>query len=344
MSIKAAIYGASGYAGGELLRLLLAHPSAEAVAVVSRTQAGEPVFSVHPHLSRLTDLVFAEDIPGGDDEPEVVFLAGPPGYAAENAPSLLDRGLALIDLSADFRLSDPESFARYYGEPHAAFSRQPEFIYGLPELFREQIRSSRAVASPGCFATAALLAVAPLWRPGLVAAGSPVSIFAVTGSSGAGASPSPTTHHPRRAGAFFAYALAGHRHQAEIEQSLAAIGEPAAGRIVFQTHSAPLVRGIFVTAAIPLADSLSEAQVRRIYEDAYQNEFFVRMVPGSPDVGAVRGTNFADIGLAVSDGVARVFVAIDNLVKGAAGQAIQAMNLMFGLPENDGLKLAGVFP
>jgi N-acetyl-gamma-glutamyl-phosphate reductase common form len=344
VSIKAAIYGASGYAGGELLRLLLAHPSAEAVAVVSRTQAGAPVSSVHPHLSRLTDLAFVEDIPGGDDEPEVVFLAGPPGYAAENAPPLLDRGLAVIDLSADFRLADPASFARYYGDPHAAFSRQSEFVYGLPELFRQEIRSSRAVASPGCFATAALLAVAPLWRRGLASTGAPVSIFAVTGSSGAGSSPSPTTHHPRRAGAFFAYGLSGHRHLAEIEQSLAAVGGPAAGRIVFQTHSAPLVRGIFTTAVVPLADSLSESEVRRIYEESYQNEFFIRLVGGSPDVGSVRGTNFADVGLAVSDNVARVFVAIDNLVKGAAGQAIQAMNLMFGLAENAGLKLAGVFP
>ena len=152
----------------------------------------------------MTDLTFVSDLPQGTDEPEVIFLAGAHGYASQVAPELLDTGIPVVDLSADFRLKDAKSFERFYGPVPASFARQKEFVYGLPELFREEIASSRAVASPGCFATAAILGIAPLWRKGLVAPGAPVSVFAITGSSGAGVSPSPTTHHPRRAAAFFA--------------------------------------------------------------------------------------------------------------------------------------------
>ena len=342
--IKAAIYGAAGYAGGELLRLLLDHPKAEPVAVISRSQAGQPVSAVHAHLSRLTELVFVSDLPRGQDEPEVIFLAGAHGYASEIAPALLDTGIPVVDLSADFRLKSPASFEKFYGPVPAGFARQKEFVYGLPELFREQIAHTRAVASPGCFATASILAVAPLWRAGLVDGAAPVIVFAATGSSGAGVTPTPTTHHPRRASAFFAYSIDGHRHLPEIEESLSAIGKPAAGRIVFQTHSAPLVRGIFTMAAVPLVEDLDKAALKNVFEKAYGTEFFVRLVDGSPDVAAVKGTNFVDLGVAVQGRVAKVFVAIDNLVKGAAGQAIQAMNIMFSLPETSGLKMTGVFP
>ena len=341
--IRAAIFGASGYAGGELLRLLLDHPGAAPVAVISRSQAGQPVSSVHPHLSRLTDLTFSSELPS-DDGSDVVFLSGPHGYAVDVAPALLDKGLPVIDLSADFRLRDQAAFERFYGPAPPGYARRSEFVYGLPELFRGEIASSRAVASPGCFATAAILALAPLWRRGLVADASHVSVFAITGSSGAGVSPSPTTHHPRRAAAFFAYGIDGHRHLPEIEESLSAIGMPAQGRIVFQTHSAPLVRGIFVTAAVPLTRTMDTAALKAVYQETYGSEFFVRLVDGSPDVAAVKGTNFADVGVASHGNVAKVFVAIDNLVKGAAGQAIQAMNIMFGLPEPTGLKMTGVFP
>ena len=344
MTIKAAIFGASGYAGGELLRLLLDHPKAEPVAVVSRSQAGQAVANVHAHLSRLTDLTFVSELPHGADEPEVIFLAGGNGYASEVAPALLDTGIPVVDLSADFRLKDPVAFEKFYGPPTPAFARRNEFVYGLPELFREQIASSRAVASPGCFATATILALAPLWKKGLVADAAPVSVFAITGSSGAGVHPSPTTHHPRRASAFFAYGIEGHRHLPEIEESLSAVGSPADGRIVFQTHSAPLVRGIFATAMVPLRRAMDRAALKELYDEAYGSEFFIRMVEGSPDVAAVKGTNFADIGVASRGENAEVFVAIDNLVKGAAGQAIQAMNIMFGFPEPTGLKMTGVFP
>ena len=257
--IKAAIYGASGYAGGELLRLLLDHPKAEPTAVISRSQAGQPVSAVHAHLSRLTDMTFTSELPKGQGEPEVIFLAGAHGYASEIAPALLDTGIPVVDLSADFRLKSAASFEKFYGPVPAGFARQKEFVYGLPELFREQIAATRAVASPGCFATASILALAPLWRAGLVDESAPVSVFAITGSSGAGVTPSPTTHHPRRASAFFAYGIDGHRHLPEIEESLSSIGKPAAGRIVFQTHSAPLVRGIFVMAAVPLNSELDKA-------------------------------------------------------------------------------------
>jgi N-acetyl-gamma-glutamyl-phosphate reductase len=241
-------------------------------------------------------------------------------------------------------LKDPVAFEKFYGPPTPAFARRKEFVYGLPELFREQIASSRAVASPGCFATASILALAPLWKKDLVADPASISVFAITGSSGAGVHPSPTTHHPRRAAAFFAYAMEGHRHLPEIEESLSAVGRPAAGRIVFQTHSAPLVRGIFATAMVPLKREMDRAALKALYDEAYGSEFFIRMVEGSPDVAAVKGTNFADIGVAGRGRTAEIFIAIDNLVKGAAGQAIQAMNIMFGIPEPTGLKMTGVFP
>src|SRR5262249_59846323 len=278
------------------------------------------------------------------DEPEVIFLAGGHGYAAEVAPALLDMGIPAVDLSADFRLKDPASFEKFYRPPPPAFSRRGGWVYGLPELFREKISSSRAVASPGCFATAAILALAPLWRESLVADGAPVSVFAITGSSGAGVSPSPTTHHPRRASAFFAYQIDGHRHLPEIEESLSAIGSPAAGRVVFQTHSAPLVRGIFATCTVPLSQACDRADLKDLYREAYENEFFVRLVEGSPDVAVVKGTNFADIGVAAQGSVAKVFIAIDNLVKGAAGPGLQALNIMFRLPEPPGFRVAGGFP
>jgi N-acetyl-gamma-glutamyl-phosphate reductase common form len=342
VTVRAAILGASGYAGGELLRLLLAHPGAKPVAAVSRTNAGKAVSAVQPHLAHLTDLTYAAQLP--QDGFDVVFLAGAHGFALDAAPALLDRGVAVVDLSADFRLEDPQAFARFYGAPPAGFARQKEFVYGLPELFREKIRGAKAVASPGCFATASILALAPLWKAGLVPEGARPTVFAVTGSSGAGVSPSATTHHPRRAGAFFAYSIEGHRHLPEIEQALSAVGKPAAGRVVFQTHSSPLVRGIFATASVPLAGAMDTAALRALYEEAYGKEFFVRLVEGSPDVAAVRGTNFADVGVAADGDHAKVFTVVDNLVKGAAGQAIQAMNLMFGLEESAGLRLSGVFP
>ena len=252
-----------------------------------------------------------------------------------------------MDLSADFRLKDPASFERFYGPPPAAFARRNEFVYGLPELFREQIASSRAVASPGCFATASILGPRAALEEGPRRGRRRRSRSSRSRAPRApGVTPTPTTHHPRRASAFFAYQIDGHRHLPEIEESLSAIGAPAAGRIDLPDPlGAAGARDLRDGDRAAFAGRWTRRRLKDLYREAYGNEFFVRLVDGSPDVAAVKGTNFADIGVAVARATcAKVFVAIDNLVKGAAGQAIQAMNIMFGLPEPTGLKMTGVFP
>ncbi|HSE15835.1 MAG TPA: N-acetyl-gamma-glutamyl-phosphate reductase [Pyrinomonadaceae bacterium] len=337
--IRTAIFGGSGYGGSELLRILLFHPNVEVVFVTANEQAGKPVGEVHRNLNGLTNLSFVKD-PEDLSDVECVFLALPHGQAMDIVPRL-PANVKAIDLSGDFRLRDQGVFENHYKQPHTAMHAQAEFVYGLTETNREAIRDARLIANPGCFATATLLGLAPLVAGGLL--NGRVVVDAKTGSSGSGAKAAANTHHPQRMTSFYAYKPFTHQHVPEIEQELAHVGDWT-NELVFMTHSLPVARGIFASIYAESKNELSEAELRKIFADFYRDSFFVRLVNGSPDINWVKTTNFCDIGFAVRGKQIVVFSAIDNLVKGAAGQAVQNMNLMFGLDEKTGLLLVGTNP
>jgi len=340
--LSIAIFGGSGYGGSELLRLLAGHPCAEVVAVTANEHAGKLVSEVHRNLAGTTELRFSDASEGVDGLTNVdcVFLALPHGQAMEIVPQLPE-GVKVIDLSGDFRLRNLEEFRQYYGREHTAFETQTEFIYGLSEINRSAISRARLVSNPGCFATATILALAPLVANNLLSGR--VVVDAKTGSSGSGAKAAANTHHPQRMNSFYAYKPFAHQHLPEIEQELRAIGDWSS-ELVFMTHSLPVARGIFASTYIETRTSLSEEQVKAFFTEYYGNSFFIRLVKGSPDINWVKTTNFCDIGFAVRGRQLVVLSALDNLVKGAAGQAVQNMNLMFGHDETLGLKLFGTNP
>jgi len=342
MKLKIAIFGGSGYGGSELLRLLLQHPHAEIQFVTANEQAGKAVTDVHKNLLGVTELKFIkapEDLqnPGNID---CAFFALPHGQAMEVAPRL-PANIKVIDLSGDFRLRDATVFAQHYGREHTAMEAQNDFVYGLTETNRQVIKSASRVANPGCFATATLLGLAPLVANNLLACR--VIVDAKTGSSGSGAKAAANTHHPQRSNSFYAYKPFTHQHVPEIEQTLKSIGEWR-NELVFMTHSLPVARGIFASIYCELKKEISAGEARAMFGDFYRDSFFVRLVEGSPDINWVKTTNFCDIGFAARGRQLVIFTAIDNLVKGAAGQAVQNMNLMFGLDETTGLMLMGTNP
>ncbi len=338
--LRAAIYGGSGYGGSELLRILLFHPNVDVALVTANEHIGKAVASVHQNLRGLTDLAF-EPAPEIPEDIDVIFLAMPHGHAASIVPTIPGH-IRVIDLSGDFRLSDADQIEQYYGRDDADTDLQAKFVYGLTETNRDAIRAARYIANPGCFATATLLALAPMLASGLVE--SRIIVDAKTGSSGSGAKPAANTHHPQRSNSFYAYKPFKHQHLPEIVQHLAEIGTDTSGGIVFMTHSLPVSRGIFASCYFELTEEMTTAKLRAIYNDFYRDAFFVRMVDTSPDINWVKGTNFCDIAVNASGRSAVVFSAIDNLVKGAAGQAVQNMNIMHGFAENTGLLLTGSNP
>lgn len=337
--IRVGIFGGSGYGGSELLRILLFHPHVELVFVTANEQAGKLIGEVHRNLNGLTQLNFVkdpEDLSGVD----CVFLALPHGHAMDIVPRL-PATVKAIDLSGDFRLRDQLSFENHYKQRHTAMHAQSEFVYGLTETNREAVKQARLIANPGCFATATLLGLAPLVANGMLSGR--VVVDAKTGSSGSGAKAAANTHHPQRMNSFYAYKPFTHQHVPEIEQELAHVGDWT-NELVFMTHSLPVARGIFASIYAEGKSEMTEAQLRDIFAAYYHESFFVRLVNGSPDINWVKTTNFCDIGFAVRGRQIVVFSAIDNLVKGAAGQAVQNMNLMFGLDEKTGLLLVGTNP
>jgi N-acetyl-gamma-glutamyl-phosphate reductase len=348
--VRIAVIGAAGYAGGELLRLLHQHPDVTDCVATSRSQAGKAVGEVHPALAPVSDARFSSAAPGeiarGRD---VVFLCLEHGESSRVAGEVFAAGPGLVvDLAADFRIRDPELYRRFYG-PHPSPGLLSRFVYGLADVVGCELRGATAIAAPGCFATAAQLALYPLAWAGLDV--SP-SLFAVTGSSGAGVQPRPTTHHPMRAHNLFAYSVLGHRHEAEVLQSWREwVGRPdATARLM--THSGPFVRGIYLTlhAFVPRPSAIRGGEpgttALRWFREAYAHRPFVRVLESPPELTHAVGTNYALVHAAESpDGEElQVSVAIDNLVKGAGGQAIQAMNLALGLDERAGLAAAGIYP
>ncbi len=340
--IRIAIFGGSGYGGSELLRILLFHPNAEIVLVTANEHAGKAVSDVHRNLLGLTDLRFvpAPEDPSTLDDVDVVFFGLPHGQALNIIPKL-PKGVRAIDLSGDFRIDDPDIFKKFYKLDHTAVDVQKGFVYGLTETNREAIKTAQYIANPGCFATATLLALAPMVKSGLLTGR--IVVDAKTGSSGSGAKPAANTHHPQRMNSFYAYKPFAHQHVPEIEQHLHEVGE-FPNELVFMTHSLPVSRGIFASCYMETKLNMANEDVVNLIKHFYEGSFFIRVVDGSPDINWVKHTNFCDIAAHSNGKNVVVFSAIDNLVKGAAGQAVQNMNLMFGLDEKTGLMLVGTNP
>lgn len=346
--VRVAIIGGSGYTGGELLRLLLQHPGVVVNVVTSREFAGRPVAQVHPNLRGFTDMRFSRlDLDLIANSAEWAFLAVPHGASLELVPKLLEVGIGVVDLSADFRLKSPSDYRRWYGREHPYPDLLAKATYGLPELHRDALRGSKLIAVPGCNATAAILSIAPLVKGGAVDCDR-IVVDVKVGSSEAGARPYRGGHHPERENAIRPYEAGGHRHAAEVEQELAQLAGRSV-RVSLVPHAVSSIRGALASTHAWLAKDLDELSVWKLYAAMYSKEPFVRIVRGHPqypDPKHVVGSNFADVGFAVEERVGRVtgFAAIDNLVKGGAGQAVQAFNVAVGFPEVAGLKQPPIRP
>ena len=346
--IKAAIVGGSGYAGGELFRLLLDHPHVEVTQVTSERNAATFVHFTHPNLRGRTSLQF---VSAADLEPaDFLFVGLPHGGAMERIDQYAGMAERIIDLSADFRLRNPEDYVRWYGKPHANPEWLGKFVYGLPELYREEIRQAQYVSGVGCNASATTLAIWPLFAEGLADAARGVVCEVKVGSSEGGNKSSDATHHPERARVMRSFAPTGHRHTAEIEQAIRLSGAQAT--VHLSATAIDNVRGVLATAHLFLREGVEERDVYRAYRKTYRGEPFVRIVKERtgvyryPEPKILSGSNYADVGFEV-DGESRRIVAlgaIDNLMKGAAGTAVQCMNLMMGWDETTGLGFPGLHP
>ncbi|HUR27310.1 MAG TPA: N-acetyl-gamma-glutamyl-phosphate reductase [Planctomycetota bacterium] len=345
------VWGAGGMLAGEFLRLCELHPALQVAAAVVRS--GTPLSDSQPHLATTIATSSSEEAERAlaaclaERERAAVVLALPHG----ESPALWKRlraqlghaaeRVVLVDLAADYRLRDARLYEAAYGAVHADFAEVEHFAYGLPEFQRAPVKEATRCAAPGCFATAIQLACLPAARAGLLDTGRPWILHGITGSSGSGNAPKPGTHHPHRHGNLWAYSLDGHRHEAELAQSLAWHGIEAKPHLV--AHSGPFARGIHLTAALPLRRGVALAEAQAIFAEAYANETFVEVLEaGAPDIRRVAGSNRASMAVSVRDDVLTVLVTLDNLVKGGAGQALQCLNLMLDYPETWGLSRSGL--
>ena len=346
---KAAIIGGSGYGGAEMARRLLMHPDVELVRVASIDHVGEPLGAVHPNLDGATDLKF-EDLSPADAAKgcDVALLALPHKVTAAKVPELIAAGVKIVDMSGDFRLRDAASYEKHYGAKHPHPELLGTFVYGLPELNREQLKAAKYVASPGCFATTIELALLPLARIGMLD-GAVIHVQGITGSSGSGIAPAAGTHHPSRAGNLKTYKPLDHQHVPEIVQTLGDAGAKGT-EIRFVPVSAPLTRGIFATCFLELPAEIDAGKLASLFDERYAREPFVRRPHKRlPEVVAVAGSNYAEVGFAVGAAVngkrtVTLFSALDNLIKGGAGQAIQNMNIILGVDEKASLEDLGNWP
>jgi len=344
MIIKTGVVGGTGYTGVELLRLLIGHPDVELAVITSRSEAGRPVADLFPNLRGHTGLTFTAPDAGGLETCDLVFFATPNGTAMTLVPGLLEAGVRVVDLAADFRLRSEESWEQWYGMPHSCPELLAEAVYGLPEVNRASIAQARLVANPGCYPTAVQLGFLPLLEAGLVDTGQLVA-DAKSGVSGAGRKAATGSLLCEASENFKAYAVPGHRHLPEIRQGLEGMAGQAVG-LTFVPHLTPMIRGIHATLYARLNDSARDLQA--VYEARYRDEYFVDVLPtGShPETRSVRGANHCRIAIhrpQQGDTVV-ILSVIDNLVKGAAGQAIQNMNVMFGLSEQTGLTDIALLP
>ena len=341
--VQVGIVGGSGYVGGELLRLLVQHPHVEIAAVTSRNYKGKAISRVHPNLRGVPLSKFSD--PDKLPKVDVLFTGLPHGLVMDQIECFTSIAEQVIDLSADFRLRNPAAYATWYGQPHTQPSLLGRFVYGMPELHREEIQDACWVAVPGCTATVAILPLKPLVDTFDVKL---VVVDAKVGSSAGGASVSLATHHPERSGVIRSFKPSGHRHTAEMVQELG-LGEEA---INFSPHAVELIRGILATCHVFIDGDFTEQDVWQAYLRAYQNEPFIRLVKERtgiyrfPEPKLLAGTNYCDIGFEKDPRTGRLVVmaAIDNLMKGAAGQAVQCFNLMCGFPEDEGLQTLALHP
>jgi N-acetyl-gamma-glutamyl-phosphate/LysW-gamma-L-alpha-aminoadipyl-6-phosphate reductase len=348
MSLNVSVIGGSGYAGGELVRLLLFHPEVTLKQVTSERQAGKFVKSTHPNLRGVTDLKF---VASDKLEPcDVIFLALPHGISMKKLPEVRHLAPVIIDLSSDFRLNNPDDYPMWYSHEHEDLEALGRFVYGMPELHRKDIESADWIASPGCMSTTSILGLYPLFQAGVVDTGMPVVIEAKTGSSGSGGSPSLASHHSERSGSMRSFKPTGHRHTAEIVQELTF--HDAAPKVSFSATSIEAVRGILATSHVFLKEDLDDKALRKIYREAYKDEPFMRLVKENtgvhryPEPKLLSGSNWCDVGFERDEHSNRVVVmaATDNLMKGAAGQALQSFNIRMGFPEKTGLEFPGLHP
>lgn len=349
--LKIGIVGGSGYVGGELLRLLLLHPNVEVTMVTSRKTVGDYVFNVHPNLRGITQLKFVpQNIIELQKKCDVVFTATPHGSAVNLVPELLEVGLKVIDMSADYRLKNPNDYEQWYGWKHSNPALLKTAVYGLPELHREEIKNANLVACPGCMATASILGLAPIIKAGFVDK-EHIVVDLKVGSSGGGAKPTIVSHHPERFGGVRPYKVIEHRHIAEVQQEINNIVKSNV-LISFTPHAVNMVRGILATIHTFPNQLIKNKDVWKVFRDFYLKEPFIRFVKYKkgpyklPDPKVVLGTNFCDIGFEIDPRVNRllIFSAIDNMIKGASGQGIQCLNILMGIPEETGLKSVGFHP
>lgn len=333
---RIAILGATGYTALELVKILLRHPEAEIVAVTSRQEGRPHIAMIHPSLTGRLDLRL-EDLSPAEvaARAECVFSCLPHGASASVVPALLDAGRRVVDFSADYRLNDPNVYAEWYGQKHVDADRLGKVVYGLPELFRDQIPPAKLVANPGCYPTTAILALAPLLKAGLI---DPKSIIvdSKSGVSGAGRTPKLTTHYPECNESIAAYNVGRHRHTPEIDQVLSTMAGTAV-EVVFSPHLTPMDRGILTTAYSQPKVALTEEKALQTIRDFYADEPFVRVVDHLPGTKDSMGTNFCDITVRMVRGRIVTISCIDNLIKGASGAAVQNFNLMYGYPETTAL-------
>lgn len=339
--IRVSIVGGSGYAGGDLLRVLLFHPQVDICQVTSERHAGKFVATTHPNLRKLTKLKF---VTIDELEPcDVLFLGLPHGHTMRRLAEFESLATTLIDLSADFRLNDAERYQKWYGKPHDCPERLADFVYGIPELHRQAMKDAKRIASAGCNATATILALHPLYQAGLVDS---AVVEVKAGSSQGGNSVSDASHHPERSGVVRSYKPTGHRHTGEMQQEL------NTDTLHFSATSIEMVRGILATCHVFLNQSLAEKDIWKLYRGAYGDEPFIRIVKERtgihrfPEPKLLAGGNYCDIGFEMDEHSNRLVVvsAIDNLMKGAAGQAVQAFNIAHGFDETLGLEFPGLHP
>lgn len=342
--IKVGIVGGTGYTGAELLRILAQHPQVQVQVLTSRQEAGRRADALYPSLRGHTDLCYSAPDVATLKACNVVFFATPHGTAMQMAPELVAAGVKVVDLSADFRLKDTAQFKHWYKMDHSATDLLSEAVYGLPELHRDEIRNARVIGNPGCHATATQLALAPLLAAGVIETDGIIA-DSKTGISGAGRELKLGSMYSETADMLRAYAVTGHRHQSEIDQELSAVAGGPVG-VTFVPHLTPMIRGIHVTAYARLKDRSVDLQA--LFENRYRNEPFVDVLPAGdhPETRSVRGANVCRIAVHKAPDAKTVIVlsVIDNLVKGASGQAVQCMNLMFGLDETLGLKAPPLMP